>query len=162
MVRGGRITKTNVLKHELRKLLYETLKENGPSTISDIKSVEEGIRKPQARYHLRMLKKKGLVASSEIRGETVYRLRGQGFDEDIEELKRSEPRLRLLEYVVENPDSLQTKISRDLDKSLSTINLQMAMLEKSGFLEKERDGRKTLYEASEKGLEAYEKLVGSV
>lgn len=152
--------KERPIKNDNRREIYETLCDREGMTLSDL-AEELDISHTSVKWHLRKLSDRGLVRERGG-GRTRYfptNRRHTEVDLMLPEIRDSEPRSRILEYLADDPGINQREVAERLSTSRGSARHHLERLDEFGAVE--RDEKKEGYILTDTGREAYERLNGS-
>ena len=146
IVEGSKLTKDTVLDNQNRLILFNFIKDNpGYYFNSIVNSVN--ISKYVVYFHLQILVKFDMIKMTKIENHDIY------FDLSIDNDKvkpiyfaSKKKSNKILSYLKnDNIGHTKTQISNDLNMHLNTITKYLEILEKCGYIYKEKISGKVLY-----------------
>lgn len=139
----------NPLDHDRRREIYDHLREEGMSHHREIHRAT-GIPVGSLSYHLRVLRKAGLVASVRRSGYKVYFPLSD--ERDIQEMRRlallaNPTRERIAETLVHKGDQTQSSLQDELGLAQSSISQQLDKLLDAGLIDRHEEHNRRRYRA---------------
>lgn len=127
------------LNHEARAAIYEIVEQSPGAYLSEI-CASVDVTLSTTRYHLNVLEDEGKVTRTTIRGKRRYY---RGHDNDVQLIAAldDEGTKSVLYALARLGKASGMQLAEELERDSSTVSHHLSRLEKTGLIEREREGR---------------------
>lgn len=130
-----------VLEQSTRAAIYAALQESPGASLAGV-AAAVGVTKSTVRYHVDVLRRAGVVDTTEVAGET--RVATAENDVEAAAATSAESTGRILAAVAEHEPASVTEIATTVDRAPSTVSHHLAALADRDLVQRERDGEAVL------------------
>lgn len=130
-----------ILEQSTRAAIYAALQESPGASLAGL-AAAVGVTKSTVRYHVDVLRRAGLVDTTEVGGET--RVATADRDIEVAAATSAEATGRILEAVAEHEPASVTDVATAADRAPSTVSHHLAALAERDIVERERVGEAVL------------------
>lgn len=134
---ASRTDPEGVLEQPTREGIYVSVRESPGIGLGELVEAAP-VTKSTVRYHLRILRKAGLVESATIAG--TLRFSPSGTDAELAGALSAGPTRAIVDAVEEHEPASVTAIAEATDRAPSTVSHHLGRLEERGVVDRERNG----------------------
>lgn len=145
----SRIAKSELLDNEVRAEIFELIKQNPGINVSEI-ARRLDIAWGTATHHLQKLRAERMIAIRRVANQKCYFQNGGSFtpqEMDVMSATKNGTAKRIAELLLKDGPHCHRDIAESLGVSPALVSFHMRKLLDAGVVEKERDGRRTIFSA---------------